>query len=150
MKTKKNFAVSFLIMIFAALPPISLSMPTAGAEEGGDDNPAAETTAPIVAAPTEIGQPAQAAFQPESAKTPPLTWPDTTVISEDNKKLLQSNNKEIVQLFTQAQEVCKNMDDTLSALNTQRDAANTQYRDSINELDPLLQRIGAAQATHKK
>lgn len=78
-----------------------------------------------------------------------LKWPLTSSVSEDDKKLLQSNNKEIVQLFTLAQETCKKMDETLSNLSTQRDEANTKYRLTIQELDPLLQRIGAAQAENK-
>ena len=87
------------------------------------------------------------AISPQPAE--PLKWPATTSISEDDKKLLQSNNKEIVQLFTLAQEVCKNMDNTLDTLSTQRDEANTKYRSTVQDLDPLLQRIGAAQAENK-
>lgn len=82
-------------------------------------------------------------------KAVPLKWPQTSNVSEEDKKLLQSNNKEIVQLFTLAQEVCKKMDETLGNLATQRDEANTKYRLTIQELDPLLQRIGAAQAENK-
>ncbi len=148
MKTKTTTLICCLILLCAALPSRSLGMPALAPDT--DDN---ETT-PV---PKDAASPATAQPQAggEVAKAAPLTWPDTTIISEDTKNLLQSDNKgsdnkEIVQLFTQAQEVCKNMNDTLITLNSQRDTANKQYRDTIGELETLLQRIGAAQAAHKK
>ena len=123
-------------------------MPGADAEDGvANEKPASSITPPKkddLAGKKDSGA---AAITPEPAV--PLKWPATTSISEDDKKLLQSNNKEIVQLFTLAQEVCKNMDDTLGSLSTQRDEANAKYRSTVQELDPLLQRIGAAQAENK-
>lgn len=140
---------SLLFFIVASSLQLAYGMPGADTEEGGEaakpapnngDNSKSTPLADGATTPTDA---------PPAPKATPLKWPETTEIAEDNKKLLQSNNKEIVQLFTLAQEVCKNIDETLSTLNKTRDEANTKYRDTIKELDPLLQLIGSAQAENK-
>lgn len=140
---RKNFlSVLLSVYILSLLIQTAYTMP--GADGEGNDNETEKAPATGAAAPT--GNKEEVA----AAKATPLTWPATTQVDEDNKRLLQSNNKEIVQIFTLSQEVCKNIDEILGNLNTQRDAANKQFRTAIKELDPLFQRIGAAQADNKK
>jgi hypothetical protein len=142
--------VSIFLLLISIGP--ANSMPGSDAESSDESTPTPQpstTGAAKTAAPAD-GTKAAAPSDAPPSKPKPLSWPETSDVSEDNKKLLLSNSKEIVQLFTLAQEVCKNMDDTLSGLNTLRDNANKKYRDTIKELDPLLQRIGAAQAENKK
>lgn len=125
-------------------------MPGADAEgDSGSEKSIAETPPAATTKKDGGGAKKDSAAAATSESATPLKWPATTSVTEDDKKLLQSNNKEIVQLFTLAQEVCKNMDNTLSTLSTQRDEANEKYRSTVQELDPLLQRIGAAQAENK-
>jgi hypothetical protein len=140
-------STSFLFFILTTSLQMTYTMPGADVEEVSED-----VTKPTVGSDdsnNKVPSTADTASLTDTAPAPkatPLKWPETTEIAEDNKKLLQSNNKEIVQLFTLAQEVCKNIDETLSAVNKTRDEANTKYRDTIKELNPLLQLIGSAQA----
>lgn len=146
MNVKKIILTSCLVMLYVAIGSSGESMPGLAKAEGEGEESTADAApakadaaaAPAAAAPAKPDAPIE--------KATPLTWPNTTQVGEDDKNLIQANNKEIVQLFTQAQEVCKNMDETLAALNTQRDAANQQYRAAISGLDSLLQRVSAAKA----
>lgn len=141
--------ITLLLIFFLSINPHPLqSMPGAdneGNEEASETSPAA--SAPSSAPNTEQKNTTDSGEQ--IPKPTPLKWPATTELTEDNKKLLQTNNKEIVQLFTLSQEVCKNMDDVLGDLNTQRDAASSKYRETTEALDQLFQRISAVQADKK-
>ncbi|MBM3886869.1 hypothetical protein FJ364_02960 [Candidatus Dependentiae bacterium] len=147
----KNFIYLFFNLHFILISMLitnSYSMPGSEGEEGAEAPAATTTEAGSGETPAPSGGDAGTTDQ-SALKATPLKWPDTIEVSEDNKKLLLSNDKEIVQLFTLAQDVCKNMDDMLITLNTSRDEANAKYRNTIKELDPLLERIGSTQAENK-
>ncbi len=110
--------------------PAASGMPMGGVPEAAptDGMPMTSTTpTPEQVAPQEISKPIQVA------------WPQTTAIAEDTKDIVAAEGAgSSITLFEQAQTLCKNIDDTIIILNTQRDTAHNRMIQVTESFDALL------------